>query len=55
MEIVIQLTVKFDEKTTRLTAKEHKDAICSGLFRAIGDGLLTAHEPMAEVDTYKIE
>jgi hypothetical protein len=55
MQILIQITINYDPQTTELTAGQHIDALDSVLRGAIGNGMLTAHEPQAEIDSYDIE
>jgi hypothetical protein len=54
MKVQITLTVIFDPQTTDLTAAEHAASIESTLRNAIGNGLLTSHDPAAEVELYAI-
>jgi hypothetical protein len=51
----IVLDVKVAADTTELTAKEHADAVCAQLRNAIGNGILTGHEPAAEIDEYSVD
>jgi hypothetical protein len=50
--IVIDVTV--DKKTTALTAEQHKQAVVRALAACVGDGVLTSHEPEAEIDVYSL-
>jgi hypothetical protein len=50
--ILIDVTV--DRKTTALTAEQHKLAVVRALEACVGDGVLTSHEPEAEIDVYSL-
>lgn len=52
-KIQILLSVEVVGATTQLTAQEHADAICGGIRQAVGTGLLTAHEPEAEIEQWE--
>lgn len=52
MKVRIILEIEFDPETTQLSAAEHANEIQNSLWHVIGDGLLTAHEPNAEVERY---
>lgn len=54
MQYRIVLDVKVDPATTSLTAKEHAEEVCESVRRTVGTGILTAHEPEAEIDSYGI-
>lgn len=46
---------RIDHTTTDLTARQHQLRVWDSLQRAIGDGLLTEHDPEAVVVEYSIE
>jgi hypothetical protein len=55
MQVTITLKVEYDDKTTGLSPEQHKRELDTSLRRAVGAGLLTAHEPEVEVECYSIE
>lgn len=55
MKYRISIDVVVDPRTTRLTAKEHAQQVCDTIRRTVGDGILTAHEPEAEIEVYSIK
>lgn len=54
MKVVIIINVEYDAATTQFTAEQHAARVEANVAHAVGDGLLTMHEPEAELVAYAV-